>query len=746
MKRIVACLASVAILAMSMAVTSVLNASAFELTDGETYANIGTIQSASTTQNVAGVQGFTYTEATFTDLDQHGQSLYAMEFNPATTDLVPMLYQPKPAYGSRVSESVTAATAAGYEVVGGVNGEFFSMNSANYGMLTGRMITNGRVIVDSEDTNEMCLAIDSDGQFHLVKSQTQYIVSIDGVALNSGNGAISKINGRYVGTNWWDPMMYFDYATGGQTYSNADVKGVEVLCEKVDGTELMVENTLKGKVVSVGKDTYGTKMSENQFVLYAQSTSSYAAKLSSLKAGQSIEIFVDEMNADAQSAMKNAMTVTSATYPIVMDGVNTVGQITKDPDGLIGGRSQRTLIGIKADGTMVLMCTGGRGDDATNNYGFGLNRLANMMIALGCVDAVALDGGGSSNMQVNGETKFCTSDNGYIRPVGSSILVCKRNDKISDPTAKAALNAAIEEYAAKPQTTGLSAALTQARAVYANQNSVTGDYEREVMNLQAALENASREAKNLLVNYGPNTDQATVTTNADGSVSVNVASGVDAQNNGHGLAVNPNLTGLNLTKTKGTGFIHVVMESDVPFRVTTLDRTAGKADKWISFGGEFFNVFVPQGFSFTNGVVSIKEALVDGKEFMRPGTYDVYLYYGGVYEWKANNGDANWNPNDAALNAIYFEAMEPGSFTVKELSLVATESESLLPPVPENPMMLGDLNGDEAIDMRDAFALYTAASGGKTLTDEQFTAGDMNEDGDIDMRDAFALYKIASGG
>ncbi len=59
---------------------------------------------------------------------------------------------------------------------------------------------------------------------------------------------------------------------------------------------------------------------------------------------------------------------------------------------------------------------------------------------------------------------------------------------------------------------------------------------------------------------------------------------------------------------------------------------------------------------------------------------------------------------------------------------------------------IGDLNGDSRLDMRDAFALYIAMSGGVALTDDQKLVADMNGDGKWDMRDAFALYIIASGG
>ncbi len=59
---------------------------------------------------------------------------------------------------------------------------------------------------------------------------------------------------------------------------------------------------------------------------------------------------------------------------------------------------------------------------------------------------------------------------------------------------------------------------------------------------------------------------------------------------------------------------------------------------------------------------------------------------------------------------------------------------------------LGDVNRDAAIDMKDAFILYHATSGGTPLNDSQRMIADMNGDNQCDMRDTFAVYRIASGG
>ncbi len=62
----------------------------------------------------------------------------------------------------------------------------------------------------------------------------------------------------------------------------------------------------------------------------------------------------------------------------------------------------------------------------------------------------------------------------------------------------------------------------------------------------------------------------------------------------------------------------------------------------------------------------------------------------------------------------------------------------------EKATMPGDVNGDGAVDMMDAFQVFNAASSGNA-SEALLAAGDMNGDGVIDMMDAFAVFRIASG-
>ena len=59
------------------------------------------------------------------------------------------------------------------------------------------------------------------------------------------------------------------------------------------------------------------------------------------------------------------------------------------------------------------------------SVGMTLEELAHFFLKLGAVDAMNLDGGGSTTMVIGGEVVNSPSD-GRERPVGSALLVCRR--------------------------------------------------------------------------------------------------------------------------------------------------------------------------------------------------------------------------------------------------------------------------------------------------------------------------------
>ena len=86
----------------------------------------------------------------------------------------------------------------------------------------------------------------------------------------------------------------------------------------------------------------------------------------------------------------------------------------------IKDRHPRTAIGYTKDHKIIVLVSEGRTESAA---GMTLIQLAQALKDIGCVEAVNLDGGGSSCMLINGKETNSPSDKGEQRPVPSVFLI-----------------------------------------------------------------------------------------------------------------------------------------------------------------------------------------------------------------------------------------------------------------------------------------------------------------------------------
>ncbi|MEO6540550.1 MAG: phosphodiester glycosidase family protein [Ferruginibacter sp.] len=90
----------------------------------------------------------------------------------------------------------------------------------------------------------------------------------------------------------------------------------------------------------------------------------------------------------------------------------------------INDKHPRTCMGYTSDGYLIIMVIQGRfpgiADGAT------LEQEAKLLVDLGCVEALNLDGGGSSCMLINGKETIKPSDKGQQRPVPAVFIITKR--------------------------------------------------------------------------------------------------------------------------------------------------------------------------------------------------------------------------------------------------------------------------------------------------------------------------------
>lgn len=100
------------------------------------------------------------------------------------------------------------------------------------------------------------------------------------------------------------------------------------------------------------------------------------------------------------------------------------GQVTRSSEGFLHekNRNPRTAIAVTAKGNILFYVVDGR---RQNSVGMTVEELAHALLDLGAVEAMNLDGGGSTTMVVAGKVVNAPSD-GRERPVSDALLLRKR--------------------------------------------------------------------------------------------------------------------------------------------------------------------------------------------------------------------------------------------------------------------------------------------------------------------------------
>ena len=181
------------------------------------------------------------------------------------------------------------------------------------------------------------------------------------------------------------------------------------------GCEVRIKD---GKVAEISK-AGNLRIDKNSVIVSAHGTN--AKILEQLQIGDraSVQQTLGDTVAD------KAEVVLGAGPMLVEDGKRNVRSVSEQIAGDIAyGRAPRTAIGVKKDGTVVILVADGR---RTNSVGMTLDEVARYMIKLGAVSALNFDGGGSSEMVLNNKILNNPSD-GNERAVSVGLgLFSKKN-------------------------------------------------------------------------------------------------------------------------------------------------------------------------------------------------------------------------------------------------------------------------------------------------------------------------------
>ncbi|MFA6076089.1 MAG: phosphodiester glycosidase family protein [Negativicutes bacterium] len=320
-------------------------------------------------------------------------------------------YTVKPvlANGGSVGLASTSATAKAVNALAAVNASYFVMGDYAAGEIIGLLKIDGRYAsaVEVPGQKRGALAINSQHQAAIGLSEyTGSAILADGTVVK-----IRNLNYLYVpvdtnGSSGSEGVVLFNSLYGNKTASNKWWTDYTITDGKISAINSgPTEIPFNGYVLSV----YG--LAKKQF--------------SAVKIGDKIAI-----NQSSSEQFGDYRDIIGAGPILVRRGVavsSIYKLIERFPADIADSCAPRTAVGLTKNGHIIMVVADGRQKNFSN--GFYIDELAGYMLALGCYQALNLDGGGSSTMVIKNKVVNSPSDNakqpfvGQERSVGDILAV-----------------------------------------------------------------------------------------------------------------------------------------------------------------------------------------------------------------------------------------------------------------------------------------------------------------------------------
>jgi exopolysaccharide biosynthesis protein len=187
-----------------------------------------------------------------------------------------------------------------------------------------------------------------------------------------------------------------------------------------DGVEVVVENNKITKIVRNGGSNV---IPRNGFVLSADEAKA-PVLLANVKIGMKGRIILDYQSLMDGNAGGAAEDIVAGVPQLIRDGkIDITWEKEKSNKAFVETRHPRTAVAKLKDGKFLMITVDGRSEASG---GIGLQDLAEYLLSLGAVDAMNLDGGGSTTMFVGGKLVNHPSDKEGERRVSDALLVRPR--------------------------------------------------------------------------------------------------------------------------------------------------------------------------------------------------------------------------------------------------------------------------------------------------------------------------------
>ena len=375
---------------------------AFDPFAGRTVAGYETFQRAETLSD-----GLSLTRISGWKEDGTILSGYTIDWNTSDAAVEPRLTFGEGIYGrDTLTQLASYERSAGSGVpLAGVNGDFFSMQT---GVPLGLAVTGGRLVTSGPDGGS-ALAVDINGRAFVASPRVAISISSGGMTQKIDNlNKYPTIYGSYLITS--------DFSTS--TRSTEPSREVVIQTGLSGQKGFALGSYVTGTVLYVNESVSDTPVTPGTAVISVADVSDAAGGLvSQLKAGDEVTITV------ASEGLGDfpLMLAMGGGDRILQSGIYYPELADEDHET---ERRARTAAGVRADGSVVFFAAdkGGASDGLT------LAELADVMLSLGCADAINLDGGGSTTVAAQsggGFTVINSPGEGAERAISEGLIFCR---------------------------------------------------------------------------------------------------------------------------------------------------------------------------------------------------------------------------------------------------------------------------------------------------------------------------------
>jgi len=328
------------------------------------------------------------------------QKVHTVEFDPSHSNLklVAATKSGKVTGMEAMTDMAAYIDGAGSRVIAGINGDFYDISGHATGVPSGLFIGEGRIL--NSGSSSFAFGLKSDGTSIYGKPVLSKTITVTDSTYN-----LTSIN-RYRENN--QLVLYTtDYAAA----TNTSAQGAEAVLEVLEG-EVKSGSTMRLRVSELRLNQGNAPLADGFVVLSASGTSMPIVE--GLAVG-------DEITASFGLAgdWQDVVVAIGGQGPLVLDGV---AQTNVTPAGI----HPRTAIGTKADGSIIMFEVDGRQPGFSE--GLETHQVAKLLVEMGVVNAMNLDGGGSSTFiaKLPGTTKaqmLNSGSDGFERRVGNGLLL-----------------------------------------------------------------------------------------------------------------------------------------------------------------------------------------------------------------------------------------------------------------------------------------------------------------------------------